>query len=79
MSILRRRSRHPRLEAFLRGAGSVFDLGGTLAPRAPLGDLADDWRAVGDDMRAVMGDADAVLRAAGITPPRHRATAGEER
>jgi hypothetical protein len=45
--------------AYLRGAGTLLDLSGSgyRRPRQrPLrGSLADDWRAVGDDLRSVLG------------------------
>lgn len=53
------------MKNFLKGFGSVFDLAGSSAPASKLGTFEDDknaiggdWRAVGDDVRKVLGDID---------------------
>lgn len=61
MNTPRRPTQSSRLGAWLLGIGSALDISGLLGPRMAQGSIADDWRAIGDDMRVVMGDFDAAL------------------
>lgn len=53
---LRRIPRKSFLDAVLQGLGSasLFVAGAHPIPRTPPGSIADDWRAVGNDLRQAM-------------------------